>query len=66
MIFQQMELRIRVKPLFPVILTGQSISEISLIIQGHLQDQVSENIIFNKGTCVIHLFSWDLDREIYL
>ena len=52
MFFQQMELGTSVIPHFYVLLTGQSISEIILIIQGHLQGQfqgqVSENIIFNK------------------
>ena len=52
MFFQQMKLGATVIPHFYVILTGQSISEVILIIQGHLQGQfqgqVSENIIFNK------------------
>ena len=51
-IFQQMKLGTSVIPHFHVILTGKSISEIILIIQGHLQvqfqGQVSENIIFTK------------------
>ena len=38
-IFQQMKLGTSVIPLFRVILTRQSISEIILIIQGHLQGQ---------------------------
>ena len=38
-IFQQMKLGTSVKPHFHVILTGQSISKIILIIQGHLQSQ---------------------------
>ena len=37
MIFQQIELGISVIPHFHVILTGQTISKIILIIQGHLQ-----------------------------
>ena len=37
MIFQQMELGPSLIPHFHVILTGQSISEIILIIQDHLQ-----------------------------
>ena len=37
MIFQQMKLGPSVIPHFYVILTGQFISEIILIIQGHLQ-----------------------------
>ena len=37
MLFQQMKLGTSVIPHFYVILTGQSISEIILIIQGHLQ-----------------------------
>ena len=52
MLFQQMKLGTSVIHQFYVILTGQFISEIILIIQGHLQGQyqgqVSENIIFNK------------------
>ena len=39
MIFQQMKLETSVIPHFYVIVTGQSISEIILIIQGHLQGQ---------------------------
>ena len=39
MIFQQMKLGASVIPHFYVILTGQSISEIILIIQGHLQGE---------------------------
>ena len=39
MIFQQMKLRTSVIPHFHVILTGQSISELMFIIQGHLQRQ---------------------------
>ena len=39
MIFQQKKLGTNVIPPFHVILTGQSISEIILIIQGHLQGQ---------------------------
>ena len=39
MIFQQMKLGTSVIPHFLVILTGQSISEIILIIQDHLQGQ---------------------------
>ena len=39
LIFQQMELGTSVIPHFHVILTGQSISEIILIIQDHLQGQ---------------------------
>ena len=39
MIFQQMKLGTSVIPPFRVILTGQSISEIILIIQGHLQNE---------------------------
>ena len=37
--FQQMKLGTSVIPHFYVILTGQFISEIILIIQGHLQGQ---------------------------
>ena len=37
--FQEMKLGINVIPHFYVILTGQSISETILIIQGHLQGQ---------------------------
>ena len=52
MIFQEMKLGTSVIPHFYVILTGQSISETILIIQGHLQGhiqgQVRENISFNK------------------
>ena len=39
MIFQQMKLGTSVIPHFHVILTEQSISEIILINQGHLQSQ---------------------------
>ena len=39
MIFQEMKLGTSVIPHFHVILTGQSISETILIIQGHLQGQ---------------------------
>ena len=39
MIFQQMKLGTSVILHFHVILTGQSVSEIILIIQGHLQGQ---------------------------
>ena len=39
MIFQQMKLGTSVIQHFHVILTGQSISKIILIIQGHLQGQ---------------------------
>ena len=39
MIFRQMKLETSVIQHFHVILTGQSISEIILIIQGHLQGQ---------------------------
>ena len=39
MIFQQMKLGTSVIPHFHANLTGQSISEIILIIQGHLQGQ---------------------------
>ena len=39
MFFQQMKLGTSVIAHFHVILTGQSISEIILIIQGHLQGQ---------------------------
>ena len=53
MIFQQIKLGTCVIP--HAILTGHSISDIILIIQGHLQGQrgqfqgeVRENIIFNK------------------
>ena len=42
-----MKLGTSVIPHFHVILTGHSISEIILIIQGQFQGQVSENIIFN-------------------
>ena len=35
-------------PHFHVILTGQSISETILIIEGQFQGQASENISFNK------------------
>ena len=38
-IFQQMKLRTSVIPKFHAILTKQSISEIILIIKGHLQGQ---------------------------
>ena len=52
MIFQEMKLGTCLIPHFYVILTGQSISETILIIQGHIQgqfqDQVRENIIFDK------------------
>ena len=39
MLFQKMKLGTSVVPHFYVILTGQYISEIILIIQGHLQGQ---------------------------
>ena len=39
MIFREMKLETSVIPLFNVILTGQSIFETILIIQGHLQGQ---------------------------
>ena len=39
MLFQQMKLGTSVIPHFYIISTGQSISEIILIIQGHLQGQ---------------------------
>ena len=39
MIFQQMKLETSIIPHFLVILTGKSISEIILIIEGHLQCQ---------------------------
>ena len=39
MIFQEMNLGTSAIPHFHVILTGQSIYEIILIIQGHLQGQ---------------------------
>ena len=39
MLFQQMKLGTSVIPHFHVILTGESISDIILIIQSHLQGQ---------------------------
>ena len=52
MIFQEMKLGTSVIPHFNVSLTGRSISETILIIQGHLegqfQGQVGENVSFNK------------------
>ena len=52
MIFQEMKLGTSVIPHFYAILTGQSISETILIIEGHLQGQsqgqVREHISFNK------------------
>ena len=52
MIFQEMKLGTSVIPHFYAILTGQSISETILIIEGHLQGQsqgqVREYISFNK------------------
>ena len=39
MIFQEIKLGASVIPHFHVILTGQSISDIILIIQGHFQGQ---------------------------
>ena len=52
MIFQEIKLGTSVIPHFYVILTERSITETTLLIQGHLQGQVSENI----GKCVIPLF----------
>ena len=66
MIFQQMKLGTSVTPRCDVISTGEFISEIILIIRGHLQGQ-KVNFKSSKrkhnflqvtlGTCVIPLFS---------
>ena len=55
MIFQRLKLRTNVIPYFHVILTGQFISCIIFMIQGHLncqklkyQGQLSKITIFNK------------------
>ena len=72
MIFQQMKPWTSVIPHFHVILTGQSISCIILMTQGHLQGQkdnfkVKEAKIpflqINIGTCVIPLLQWILSEN---
>ena len=75
MIFQQIRLGTSVIPQFNVILTGQSISEIILIIQGHLQGQkvnfkvklakISFLTSNARNICNIS-FSWDFDWKIHL
>ena len=74
-IFQEIKLGTSGIPHFHVILTGQSISETILIIQGHLQGQKGnftvklEKIkdIANKARKMFNTsFSWDFPQKINL
>ena len=71
MIFKQMKLGTSAIPHFHVILTGQSISKITLNFRSHLQGQkinlkvLSEKISFltsETGNACNISFLWDFDR----